>query len=445
MLNRKIIILVTAILLMSQSGSIYAESLNLDLETAKKIALENNPSIKIAREGVKKSRSMVTEARANLMPVISGFSSFQHAWELPTMVLNLPPEMGGQRKFKMGTENNIVYGINVSQPLFTGGAIWNGFQMSRIGRNIAEAQLKSIEQKLLSDVTGAYYHVLFANSALDVALEALESSEKNLEQVNKFYDAGKSSRFDVLRAEVQVANFKPMVVSSKNGLRLAESNLSLILGISDSVNYVFKEKLEFTESDLSHKNLDELLGIALRNRPEVLIMQEQKLITRKQLSIAKAALMPSVIFGTSYQYQGMRDDMDFTNDDFYKSFNSTLTLSIPLFSGLKNSSKMQQAKIAIKETGYQEESLINVIKLEVKSAYFIMKEAEEKVETQKKTIELATEALRLANLMYTEGASTQLDVLNANLALNQAKMNYQQSLFEYNVALANLKKAINQL
>ena len=317
--------------------------------------------------------------------------------------------------------------------------------MSRIGRNIAEAQLKSIEQKLLSDVTGAYYHVLFANSALDVALEALESSEKNLEQVNKFYDAGKSSRFDVLRAEVQVANFKPVVVSSKNGLRLAESNLSLILGISDSVNYVFKEKLEFTESDLSHKNLDELLDIALRNRPEVLIMQEQKLITRKQLSIAKAALMPSVIFGTSYQYQGMRDDLDFTNDDFYKSFNSTLTLSIPLFSGLKNSSKMQQAKIAIKETGYQEESLINFIKLEVKSAYFVMKEAEEKVETQKKTIEQATEALRLANLMYTEGASTQLDVLNSNLALNQAKMNYQQSLFEYNVALANLKKAINQL
>ncbi|MCK4447109.1 MAG: TolC family protein, partial [Candidatus Marinimicrobia bacterium] len=222
MLNRKIIILVTAILLMSQSGSIYAESLNLDLETAKIIALENNPTIKIAREGVKKSRAMVTEARANLMPVIRGFSSFQHAWELPTMVFNIG---GVQQKFKMGTENNIVYGINVSQPLFTGGAIWNGFQMSRIGRNIAEAQLKSIEQKLLSDVTRAYYGVLFANSALDVALEALESSKKNLEQVNKFFNAGKSSRFDVLRAEVQVANFKPVVVSSKNGLRLAESNL----------------------------------------------------------------------------------------------------------------------------------------------------------------------------------------------------------------------------
>ena len=74
-----------------------------------------------------------------------------------------------------------------------------------------------------------------------------------------------------------------------------------------------------------------------------------------------------------------------------------------------------------------------------------MKEANENVQTQEKTIEQAKEALRLAELMYSEGASTQLDVLNANVALNQAKMNYQKSLYEYNVALANLKKAINQL
>mgnify|MGYP000032265215 CR=1 FL=1 len=74
-----------------------------------------------------------------------------------------------------------------------------------------------------------------------------------------------------------------------------------------------------------------------------------------------------------------------------------------------------------------------------------MKEAKENVSTQKKTIEQAKEAFRLANLMYSEGSSTQLDVINANLALNQAKMNYQQSLFTYNVALANLKKSINEL
>ena len=85
------------------------------------------------------------------------------------------------------------------------------------------------------------------------------------------------------------------------------------------------------------------------------------------------------------------------------------------------------------------------IKLEVKNAYLTMREAEEKVSTQELTIDQAEEALRLAKLSYAEGASTQLDVLNANLSLKQAKMNYQQSLLEYNLALAGLKKAINEL
>ena len=161
--------------------------------------------------------------------------------------------------------------------------------------------------------------------------------------------------------------------------------------------------------------------------------------------MSKAAFMPSIVFGTAYQYQGQRDDFKFVGDDFFKSFNSSISINIPLFNGFKNSAKLQQAKIAIKESDHQAESLTNGIKLEVKGAFFTMKEAQEKVQTQQKTIEQAKEAQRLARLMYSEGASTQLDVLNANLALNQAKMNYQQSLFEYNVALANLKKSINQL
>jgi len=175
------------------------------------------------------------------------------------------------------------------------------------------------------------------------------------------------------------------------------------------------------------------------------MLEDRKKLAEKQVNLAKAKYSPSLVFGTAYQYQAFRDDFDFTTDDLVKSFNSSISLSIPIFSGFATKAKVQQAKIAVKEVDYQAESAIDGIKLEVKAAYFKMKEANENVQTQEKTIEQAKEALRLAELMYSEGASTQLDVLNANVALNQAKMNYQKSLYEYNVALANLKKAINQL
>ncbi len=464
MLNKKILILVNAILLLSLSISLYAETLDLDLKTARKITLENNPGIKLAREGVNKSSQQIIESRAGLLPTVSAFSSLQHAWELPTMVMDmpgtsfiipgeavgspidLPIEMpGGKRKFKMGSENTIASGINFNQPVFTGGMIWNGYQISKIGYNIAQSQLKLTEQNILTNLTSAYYGVLFSKSAIIVSEEALQSSEENLAQVQKFYNAGKSSQFDILRAEVQVANMKPIVVSAKNNFRLAESRLRMVMGIGESTELNYTEEMELKYSDLTEKTLAELIEIATSTRPEMMIMNNQKQIANRQLSMSKAAFMPSIVFGTAYQYQGQRDDFKFVGDDFFKSFNSSISINIPLFNGFKNSAKLQQAKIAIKESDHQAESLTNGIKLEVKGAFFTMKEAQEKVQTQQKTIEQAKEAQRLARLMYSEGASTQLDVLNANLALNQARMNYQQSLFEYNVALANLKKSINQL
>ena len=439
---KKIILILTTFWF---SFSLAAETLNLDLKTARQIALENNPSLKLAREGVQKSSKQVMEARANLLPTFNAFSSLQHAWELPTMILNLPPAMGGQQKFKMGTENNIVYGINYEQLLFTGGMIWNGYQISKLAYNIAESQLRAVEQSVLNEVTSAYYGVLFMRSAIEVSNESLQSAEENLSQVTKYFNVGKSSKFDVLRAEVQVANMKPIVVSAKNNLKLAESRLRMVLGINEPVEINYIEKLEIIYSELTEKSLEELISIALSSRPEIAILNKQKNIAQKQVSISKAAFIPTVALGTAYQYQGMRDDFNFTGDDFYKSFNSSLGISIPLFSGMKNSAKYQQAKIAVKESEHQAESLINGIKLEVKGAYFTMQEALEKVQTQQKTIEQAKEAQRLARLMYSEGSSTQLDVLNASLAVQQAQMNYQQSLLEYNIALSNLKKAINQL
>ncbi len=428
--------------------SIYtqAETLNLNLEKAREIALTNNPSLKLAREGVRKSSQQVVEARGNLMPSVSAFSSMQHAWELATMVMNNPfTPGGGKLYFKMGSENTIASGININQPVYTGGLIMNGYKISKMGYNISKSQLKATEQKILSDVTSSYYGVLFMSSALSVSTEALESAEKNLTQVNQYFDVGKSSKFDVLRAEVQVANMKPMVVSTVNNLKLAESHLRMILGISESVDINFTEKLELVYSELTEKSLDVLIDMALSSRPEISMMDNQKNIAEKQVSMSKAAFIPSIMFGTAYQYQGQRDDFKFVGDDFYKSFNSSVSISVPLFNGLKSSAKYQQAKIAVKESEHQTESLINGIKLEVKGAYFTMQEALEKVQTQQKTIEQAKEAQRLASLLYSEGSSTQLDVINANLAAQQAQMNYQQSLYEYNVALTNLKKAINQL
>ena len=445
--------------------SVTAEVINLDLKTAKEIALNNNPTIKIARAGVQKSIQQVAEARSGMLPALNAFTSLSHAWDLqenripnflkePFDMLNynlysanLIPSFEEQPEYltmAFGLENSLIAGIDLQQPVFVGGTIRNGYKISKLGLNITKAQLKSTEMNVLTDLTSVYYTVLFTKSTIHVSEEALQSAQENLDQVTKFYDAGKSSKFDVLRAEVQVANIAPQVASAKNGFRLAESQLRMIMGTDESVEFNYTEELELIHSDLVDKTVEELIEIALKARPEVSIMNDQEEITEKQIAMAKGAFMPAVIVGTSYQYQGQKDGLAFQGNDFNKSISTSLSISVPLFTGMKNSAKLQQSKIALKEVKHQTESLESGIILEVKAAYFAIQEALEKVQTQQKTIDQAREAQRLAHLMYSEGSSTQLDVLNADLAVQTAQMNYSQSLLEYNIALSKLKKAINQ-
>lgn len=434
---------------------VQAEVITLDLDKARELALLNNPTIKIAREGIAKAQAKVHEAGSNFLPSLTGFTSLQHAWQIQTTLMPnfikdmmgpaAPPGMPDYVRISFGVDNTMAYGLNFSQPLYLGGTVRAGYAISKRGLEIAQSQYKATEQKVLSDVVSSFYGILFARSAVKVMEEALASSQHNLDQVKSFYNVGKSSKFDVLRAEVQVANYQPMVVSARNNLRLAEEQLRNLLGLSDDKQIDVQGELVYTPCTLLKNSIEELTQYALLNRPEVQILQKQKEMARYQIGLARAGYKPSLIFGTSYQYQGQRTDFKFTSDDFRKGFNSSISLSIPLMSGFSTASKVQQAKIALRENDFQYEALINGIRLEVKAAYLKVQEVNENVATQAKTVEQAREAVRLAELMYAEGGSTQLDVLNAHLALNQARMNYQRSLYDYHLAITNLKKSINQL
>lgn len=421
-----------------------AQQLNLDLATAHELALKNNPDYLLSEESVRHSKAQITEARGVLFPTVNAFSQYQRAWELPTVIFD-DPTGPGKIEFKMGTEHTLVYGVNFQQPLFAGGAIWSGYRITKHGYHIALNQHQVMRQNILLAVSSAYYGVLFLRSVVRVVEEALETAQENLDQVQMIRAVGQASDFDVLRAEVAVANYRPLLVSARNNARLAISKLRQIIGVDGNQELVFTEGLTYIHNIFSDQTVESLVNIALKNRPEMDMLKERKQLAQRQLVLARSALLPSIMFGTSYEYQGLKDEFDFKQDDFFKSFNSTLSLNMPLFHGWQTRARIQGSKINIREVEIQKKSLVDGLRLEVESAFFTIQEKEENVLTQIKIIDQAREALRLAQLQYAEGGGTQLDVMNAETALNQSRMNYQQSLFEYNVAIAQLKKALNQL
>lgn len=425
-----------------------ADSISITLEDAQRIALEKNPQLQSAQKEIQQSAAQVKQARGNLLPSLSAFANYNHSFELPVITIEFPDPVTGQTQkteLAMGTKENITSGLRLQQPLFMGGAVYSGYQIAQKGKVLAGNQAKITRQQILLQVRQAFYNALFTKELIAVAEEAVANVQRNLEQVQKQHDVGAASGFDLLRAQVQVSNTKPQLITAKHRHEQAITGLRTVIGLDKNANIRVVGSLEYEKTALVDKDLADLQQRALQERIEMQNIRIQRSMQRENLDIARSKYMPTLAMSASVQHQMQEDEFGLNRQDFVRSISGGLSLSVPLFAGGSNHAGVQQAKVELRKMDDTEQQVRNMINAEVESAYYSLLNAQEKLESQNKTIDQAEESLRLADLMYAEGTTTQLDVLNAQLALQQARSNYSQYLLQYNVARDQLKKAINAM
>jgi outer membrane protein TolC len=440
------------------AGLAQAEVKGVTLEECVTTALKQNPEIRIAEKEVSKARAGIGEAYAALLPRITGSVNFQHAWNIQESVMpnfiksamQLPDgsyvlpgveQMPDFLKIAFGIENTFTYGATLTQPLFLGGAGISGVKMSYAARRAAEQSLESKRQNLIFNTVNAFYGCLLAKEVIAVQEQAMDQAKGNLDLVVKKFDAGSASGFDKMRAEVDVANLQPQVISARNGYQSAVTGLKMVMGLPGDSNIDILGQMEYVEDPMDTLSLDQLRGMAARTRPEFQILKAQKSIASGGVAIARSQFLPKLFFQTDYSKLAMRNDYDFGQRDFSKGVTSVLSLQIPIFSGLGNIHAYQKARLDDKIVTDSEKQLKDGISAEAEMTFNKFQEAKQKYASAKESIAMAQEALRLATLMYDEGASTQLDVMGARLALTQSKLNFVSSLYEYQMARYQLRKA----
>lgn len=465
-------ILLVAMIVAIASNLYSQERIVLTLEKSLDLAFENNPDLKKAEKEVAKARASVWEAYSTILPQVNANASYQHSWDLQTSTIPnflkfmlmpqpgvLPPSLeevfaqyaGAMPDFvslSFGLENTFVYGATLTQPLFLGGAGVAGIKIARAAQRAAEQSLESQRQNLIYQTTNAFYACLVTDEIVNVQEEAMNQAEKNLEVVQKKYDVGSASGFDKMRAEVEVANLKPQLISARNNQKAARTALKTVLGLERDVEVDVEGAFKYAEDNFEGKSLKEFQQIAQRNRPELQALAEQKYIAQKGVTLARSSFMPKLFFQTDYSFLAMRPNeplSELSQKDFSKGFTSAISLSIPLFTGFKNAKTYQKAKLDYNITLDISKQLTDAINAEVELAYNKYLEAREKYQAANQSVDLAREALRLANMMYEEGANTQLDVLNSQLALTRARLNYVSSIYEYQMARYSLQKATGTL
>lgn len=413
------------------------EKLILSLEDSIKLALSQNPYHLASEERVEAAKHKLREAASSFLPSLNaqGLHTLDEKLfelEFPSFIPGQPPE-----KVSIDFTKDYQFALSLSLPLFTSGRLTSGFKQAKYNLLTTEEAVRESKHLTVFNTKKAFYGVLLAREFVKVAEEAVDVAEKHFRNVKSLYEVGMASKFDLLRSEVQVANLKPQLIKARNNMKIAELGLRTLLGIDLSQPIEVKGDLAFEPYE---PDLEKSLTVAIANRPEISQLGYQKQMAREMVKLARSSNLPSLALSGTYNFWA--DKFIFQRDNWQSYYAVNLVLTVPIFNGFATSAKVAQSKSMIKELELTQRGAEEMIKFEVRQAILNLQEARESLLSQEKNVEQAQESLRIAELNFSEGLATTLDVSSAQAALTQAKTNYTQALYDYVISLAQLDRAM---
>jgi outer membrane protein TolC len=408
----------------------------LSLMDAISVALERNSTILKGRSDLEASYGVVVQTRAIALPKLQGLGDFRWSDQIEELSLN-------DRSVSFQREKQWTASIRVVQSVYEGGRIKAALHTAKLTKEQALTQFQTVVADTLLQVRTAYFDTLLAAAQIDVQRASVALLQKELDDTTRRFDAGTVPRFNVLRAEVEVANARPRLIRAGNAHRIAKNNLANLLGFDLPANIWEDIPLQLTgtlEVEPYEIDLPVALAQALLHRSELASLRKVESIRREAIRAAKAGYLPSLQVFAGHGWRNATFSDNLAAD--IAGWNAGAQVTWNFFDGLQTKGKLDEAKALHQRARHDLEDNTRRVELEVRTAYSSFIEAKEVLKSQEKVQEQAEEALRLANSRYEAGTGTQLDVLNAQTALTEARTTQVQARHDYAVARARLQRAV---
>lgn len=409
------------ILFLTAVGLSHAEKMTL----AKCVgtALENNPSVKIAKENVLKTAADIDLASAQGMPRLILNSTF-------TRTNKYAPLYEG-----ISLLNTRYANLSIAQPLDIFGIIKTGRRMAHLGRISAEYDYEKTKNDLALQVKTSYYDVLRAQQNLRVQEDASQQLEAHLKDAQVNLAAGTVSKFEVLRAETETANAKLNLISAQNAVKLAKSSLNSVMGRNLDTPIELEEPAQPKFVDVK---LEECIDSACKWRPEMKSADTQVELSGKMITIAQREKQPKVNLLYNYDQNSPTPYVAAQG----KRWDAALKSSVSILDGGAARAHVGQAVSDAANAKYGQKQATLGVSMETRQAYLDLKASRQRIAAADKGLSLARESMRLADVRYKAGMSTQVEVFDARAMLTSAESYYINALYDYQIALAKLEKAV---
>jgi outer membrane protein TolC len=413
----------------------------ISLADAVNLALRQNPSILRAQKDLEASQGVVVQTRAVAIPKVVASGTYKAVQssdaDSASIPISTPP-------LTIGNDQNWQSQLKLVQSLYEGGKVLSSLRAARLTREQAMLHYQSAVADAVLEVQLGYYSVLLAAQQIGVQEASVELLERVLGDTTKRFEAGTVPRFDVLRAEVELANARPKLIRARNSYRISKHNLANLLGFK--VPKETGEELPLTlsgrlEAQPFTLGLGPAIATALDRRTELGALRKGEALRREDILNARSGYKPSLqaFFG----YDAHNANFNTTDLDRERhGWIGGVQMSWNLFDGFATQGKVKQAMALHDKAVVDLDDAGRRIELEVRTDYCNFIEADEVLKSQEKVVEQAAEALRLARARNEAGTGTQLDVLSAQTALTEARTTQIVALHDYAAARARLERAV---
>lgn len=421
----------------AQTADSPQDTLVLTLNKAVEIALDENPTMKVAADEIALKKVAGKEAWQNLLPEASVTGTLDHTIKAAEMKLN-------NQSFKMGQDNTNTAnaGLSINLPLFVP-SVYRAMSMTKTDIELAVEKSRASKQDLINQVSKAYYQLMLAQDSYNVLLGSYKVAEDNYNVVKAKYEQGSVSEFDKISAEVQMRSIKPNLISADNAITLAKLQLKVLMGVTANVDIKINDNLTNYETAVFVNQLtEEHLG--LDNNTTMKQLDLNIRLLEKNIKTLRTNFMPTLSMSFSYQYQSLYNpNINFLKYNWSNSSSLMFNLSIPLYKA-SNFTKLKSNRIQMRQLDWNRIDTERKLNMEITSYRNNMTASSEQLASNKENVMQAEKAVQIAEKRYDVGKGTVLELNSSQVSLTQAQLTYNQAIYDYLVSKADLDQVLGK-
>ncbi len=430
---------------------------DMTLDNAISSAMQRNPDVLAAVEQIRLTRGQYVEVRAQALPQLTATAAYTQ--QALTLVDPKRPSTGGTITIPTSdgpvvldvsggvpflNDKSYNVGFGVSQLLYAGGGVKAGIRAARFVEDSANFLLRQTVNQVIADVKTAFYQVVLNRTLIVAQQQSVELLSQQLKDQENRYEAGTVPRFNVLQAEVALANAQPPLLQAQNNFRVSQYQLVRLLGMDYKPSRPSEVPFNVV-GDLGYRvrtiNTDESIRTAIERNPALKAQRQNLLAQAENVKVQFAGYLPTVSATAGY---GWQNNTAFQNlGQVTRGWTFGFQGSWAIFDGFATKGRVQQANAQLEQAVIAYNNGVRQIILDVQQAISNLQTALETVQSQEASVVQAGEAFRLSQERLDAGAGTQLDVLNAQTQLLTAQTNVLTARYDYINALAQYNLALS--